>query len=245
MSNRKIGFIVGIVLLSVAAAWPVYAHCGRCAASANDMLNKMEASKMTLAKAIEIAEKESKGKAVAAFCELEKSDLVMNVVCVLQNQIKRVELNGTTGKITKVQVLEKLPPYHGGHGEETLRYTCRMHPQVIKEAPADCPICGMKLMPFKASEPEDDAGGNKQDGASKEQTSGPAGAEIDRTVEAGCGSCIFKMEGVQGCKLAVKFDGKAYLVSGANVDAGCAAHPRRRKFAGNSKVMRSPQPALS
>ena len=39
------------------------------------------------------------------------------------------------------------------------------------------------------------------------------------TVEAGCGSCIFKMPGVEGCKLAVKIDGKPYLVTGADVDA--------------------------
>ena len=24
-------------------------------------------------------------------------------------------------------------------------YTCRMHPEVHKDAPGDCPICGMKL----------------------------------------------------------------------------------------------------
>ena len=32
-----------------------------------------------------------------------------------------------------------------------------------------------------------------------------------RTVEAGCATCIFNMEGVKGCKLAVRIDGKPYL----------------------------------
>lgn len=42
----------------------------------------------------------------------------------------------------------------------------------------------------------------------------------DRTVEVACGSCIFAMPGVKGCTLAVKLDGKAYLVTGAgSVDA--------------------------
>ena len=42
----------------------------------------------------------------------------------------------------------------------------------------------------------------------------------DRTVEAGCAHCIFAMPGVKGCKLAVKVDGTAYLVTGADqVDA--------------------------
>jgi hypothetical protein len=37
-------------------------------------------------------------------------------------------------------------------------------------------------------------------------------------VEAGCADCIFKMEGAEGCELAVKIDGKPYLVSGVEVD---------------------------
>jgi Cu(I)/Ag(I) efflux system membrane fusion protein len=30
-------------------------------------------------------------------------------------------------------------------------YTCGMHPQIIKNAPGDCPICGMKLTPIRAN----------------------------------------------------------------------------------------------
>ncbi|MFH1418026.1 MAG: DUF6370 family protein [Planctomycetota bacterium] len=44
-------------------------------------------------------------------------------------------------------------------------------------------------------------------------------AITDREVEAGCGMCIFKMAGVTGCKLAVKIDGKPYLVEGSDVNA--------------------------
>jgi len=32
--------------------------------------------------------------------------------------------------------------------EKTL-YTCGMHPQIIKDKPGDCPICGMKLVPVR------------------------------------------------------------------------------------------------
>ncbi len=41
----------------------------------------------------------------------------------------------------------------------------------------------------------------------------------DQTVETGCGSCIYKMEGVEGCQTAVKIEGKAYLVTGVETDA--------------------------
>jgi multidrug efflux pump subunit AcrA (membrane-fusion protein) len=30
-------------------------------------------------------------------------------------------------------------------------YTCGMHPQIIREAPGNCPICGMKLQPVRAN----------------------------------------------------------------------------------------------
>jgi hypothetical protein len=39
---------------------------------------------------------------------------------------------------------------------------------------------------------------------------------VDRTVDAGCGNCVYHMSGVQGCKLAVKVDGTTYLVKGAD-----------------------------
>ena len=38
------------------------------------------------------------------------------------------------------------------------------------------------------------------------------------TVEAGCAMCIFGVEGREDCELAVKIDGKPYLVTGIDVD---------------------------
>ena len=32
-------------------------------------------------------------------------------------------------------------------------YTCGMHPQIIRDHPGDCPICGMKLQPVRANNP--------------------------------------------------------------------------------------------
>jgi RND family efflux transporter MFP subunit len=36
--------------------------------------------------------------------------------------------------------------------EEKQLYTCPMHPQIIREKPGECPICGMKLVPIKKEE---------------------------------------------------------------------------------------------
>lgn len=42
-------------------------------------------------------------------------------------------------------------------------------------------------------------------------------ASIAQTIEAGCAMCIYKMEGVEKCSLALKIDGKPYLVEGASI----------------------------
>lgn len=40
------------------------------------------------------------------------------------------------------------------------KYTCPMHPEIVKDGPGDCPICGMALEPLTPTgdEPEDGTG---------------------------------------------------------------------------------------
>ncbi len=46
-----------------------------------------------------------------------------------------------------------------------------------------------------------------------------------QTVEASCGHCQFGLKG-EGCKLAVRIDGKAYFVKGTDIDSHGDAHAK-------------------
>src|SRR5687768_15158312 len=48
---------------------------------------------------------------------------------------------------------------HGNHQ----KYTCPMHPRVIRDGPGECPICGMALVPVKALEKKSDSNVLKHD----------------------------------------------------------------------------------
>ena len=37
----------------------------------------------------------------------------------------------------------------GATATKSTRYTCTMHPEVIRDAPGSCPKCGMTLVPLR------------------------------------------------------------------------------------------------
>ncbi len=53
--------------------------------------------------------------------------------------------------------------HHHGHQATVVEYTCPMHPEVVQDAPGDCPKCGMHLEPReKQSTPAHEHGGMNQ-----------------------------------------------------------------------------------
>src|SRR5262249_11394533 len=49
-----------------------------------------------------------------------------------------------------------VPPSPPATGERVL-YTCPMHPEIVRDRPGPCPICGMALEPMTATGDEDNA----------------------------------------------------------------------------------------
>jgi heterodisulfide reductase subunit B len=108
-----LALVVGVGAASLITAAAV-AHCGRCKGSAKDMCRLLDDGKMTLARAIEIAEKHCKGRAVAAHCEMEGSTLEIGVYCLAGDKIVEVELDHT-GKVTETEEKKQLPGKHDDH----------------------------------------------------------------------------------------------------------------------------------
>jgi hypothetical protein len=61
--------------------------------------------------------------------------------------------------------------------------------------------------------------------ANAQDISKPDSTKKILTVEASCGQCQFGLKG-EGCKLAVRIDGKAYFVKGTDIDSHGDSHAK-------------------
>lgn len=173
----KMKLFASLLLVIVAAgliAYPVLAHCGKCAADGKKIAAQLDQNKMTLAKAVTAAEEHSKGRAISAISQINEHDqMALHVWCISGDarnapKILKCYVDLTTGKVAGMKEVHEFPTVDDKHEAHASR-DHEPHAQTI----------------------------------------------IDQTVAAACGACIYKMPGVTGCPLAVKIDGKAYLVEGA------------------------------
>jgi Cu+-exporting ATPase len=67
------------------------------------------------------------------------------------------ELAGPAGGKSLIEKVQYNPEKHLGpysvtpNGNEAAEYTCPMHPQIVRDQPGLCPICGMALEPRAAT----------------------------------------------------------------------------------------------
>lgn len=86
--------LVGAGVLAL-AAWPVYAHCGKCAGDCKNMVKAMEAGKSSLTAAITAAEEKSKGKAVGAYPTYKDDKLTVDVYCMVGDKLMQVPVDSS------------------------------------------------------------------------------------------------------------------------------------------------------
>ena len=193
--NRSTLIAMSLSLCGAAAwlAYPVYAHCGKCAADGKKIVEKMQSGKVTLAKAIEAAEAHSKGKAVSVTTMLDTGgNPVVQVFSIVGDKIQRCDVNGQTGVVGKSEEVDHFPiAKHDDHAH-------------------------------------DDNGKDKDKGKPGAAPGGIAMNVVNRDAELACAGCIYKMSGAEGCQLAVKVDGKTYMLKG---NTGLDAHD----FCGGAK----------
>jgi len=100
--------IVGALAM---VAWPVYAHCGKCAGSGKEMVTAMDAGKTSLGAAIAAAETAAKGKAVAAHGDMLDGKLHFDVFVMVGDKLNRVEVDAA-GKAGAPSEAKDIPTGH-------------------------------------------------------------------------------------------------------------------------------------
>jgi hypothetical protein len=214
---KSIKAIVPVALLIAMAliAYPLYAHCGKCAADGKKIATQLDSTKFTLAKAVTAAEAHSKGRAISATSELDDSDkLVVNVFCIAGEpaKIQKCEVDSATGTIKSMKEVSEFPLAKHEHAHDD-------HKEPAAPGRGGAGGAGGSGGGSGGAT----GGGGGAGGGSGGATGGGGGAGggvaartiSNQTVEAACGACVFKMAGVSGCPLAVKIDGKTYIVQGA------------------------------
>ena len=177
---------VGLMGYTVLAQTGAAARHRDTAEDGKKIAAQLERNKITLAKAVEAAENHSKGRAISAITQINEHDqAALHVWCVTGEP-------AGSPKIMKCFVdlaSGKVAGMKEVHEFPTMHEGPEHGHQDPHERPAK---------------------------ASGHAPPAPAAKTItDQTVDAACGACIYKMPGVTGCPLAIKIDGKAYLVEGA------------------------------
>ena len=108
MPNRKL--VISMVLIASLAliAYPVLAHCGKCAGSAKEMVTAMDTGKVTLTSAVSAAETAAKGKALMANTHMHDKKLQFEVYVLAGEKIMKVDVDGA-GKAGTPAEAKELP----------------------------------------------------------------------------------------------------------------------------------------
>jgi hypothetical protein len=102
-----------------------------------------------------IVSRQDAAKNTLETCAPQKITINFNID--MQKQILILLASAMTFAATPI-FAEPIPtPTASPPAEHAKRYTCPMHPEVVRDHPGECPKCGMKLVPVKTKTHETDA----------------------------------------------------------------------------------------
>jgi hypothetical protein len=100
-------------------AYPVYAHCGKCAADGKKIVAQMDENRLTLAKAVTAAETHSKGRAVSVLSQLNDNDkLAVEVFCIVGDKIMCCYVDGVAASISDMKEVKEFPIDEKAHAHD-------------------------------------------------------------------------------------------------------------------------------
>ncbi|HFX17862.1 MAG TPA: efflux RND transporter periplasmic adaptor subunit [Flavobacteriales bacterium] len=88
-----------------------------------------------------------------------KNSLIIVAVLILGMVLGKF-LGSSSGYVDQPQLTDS-HNHTKNHKEDTTIWTCSMHPQIQKEAPGQCPICGMDLIPMTTTDQTDQTDPNE------------------------------------------------------------------------------------
>ena len=106
--TRRWAIAAGAVAILALVAYPLMAQVIQSMDNAKDTLKAMEGHKITLIKAIEVAEKHTEGKALRAAALMHEKDLLFHVWCLKGEKIMFCTVDGKTAKATKAEEVKEV-----------------------------------------------------------------------------------------------------------------------------------------
>ena len=106
--TRRWAIAAGAVVILAIVAYPLAAQVIQAMANAKDTLKAMEEHKITLVKAVEVAEKAADGKALRAAAIMHEKDLAVQVWCMKGDKILFVSVDGKTAKAGKAEEVKEV-----------------------------------------------------------------------------------------------------------------------------------------
>jgi hypothetical protein len=132
MKRTRVLAVSAIALAALClVAYPVYAQVAGSVTTAKEMLKTLDQNKMTLVKAISMAEEHCHGQALEALTQMQQGQGTdIEIYCVTGDKIMRVTVSAQTDKITATDEVNQL----GGqpHSRSGMRSTAR-HPQMKRQ----------------------------------------------------------------------------------------------------------------